>query len=146
MPSRDRGDPIQASTGSCVQSHGARLAAATPSGEGPTRASRGMPAAMGLLPSSIALSLSQRPASPMALVTQHMGAKQAYLGPGVLIVYGQQGQAIPGSGCSGQSSVRVSVIKAPVLGDIQKGSVIPGDAKGGHWPPFKLRDCASQIT
>lgn len=37
----------------------------------------------------------------MALVTQHMGAKQAYLGPGVLIVYGQQGQAILVQGAVG---------------------------------------------
>jgi hypothetical protein len=37
----------------------------------------------------------------MALVTQHMGAKQAYPGPGVLIVYGQQGQAILVQGAVG---------------------------------------------
>ena len=63
-----------------------------------------MPPRMGLLPSSIALSLSQRGRLTMALVTQHVGAKQAYLGPGVLIVYGQQGQAIPAQRCSGQSA------------------------------------------
>ena len=106
MPSRDR-DPIQRPHRQLRAKPWAGLPLPARAG-GANQGQQGMPPRMGL-PARYRLVLwSQRGRLTMALVTQHVD-KQAYLGPGVLIVYGQQGQAILTPGCRWAVSVRVPV-------------------------------------